>query len=86
MVGQDHDNQEPGRTGPGGAEESTRDAVAEPSVEDDVRRKFRETLQRKQQHHQARHLAGGTAFAGPKVREGFGPARGRREFRRKSGG
>jgi hypothetical protein len=83
MVGQDHDNHEPGETVPGEAEEST---VAEPSAEDDVRRKFRETLQRKQQHHQARHLAGGTAFAGPKVREGLGPARGRREFRRKSGG
>lgn len=85
MVRHDHEQNEPGRTVPGSAEESARDATAEPSVEDDVRRKFRETLQRKQHQHRARHLADGAASAGPKVREGLGPVRGRREFRRKSG-
>lgn len=80
MVGQDHDTHEPSRTG--GPE--TPDA-ARGMEDDEVRRKFLETLQRKQRHHQARHLAGGASYAEPKLREGAGPARARREFRRKRG-
>ena len=49
---------------------------------DDMKRKFREALERKKQGHQDRpaHLDGESA-----VHSAHGPAGGKREFRRKSG-
>jgi hypothetical protein len=51
---------------------------------DDVRRKFRESLQRKQKH-QSEHRSAEGGKGGSKVHDGFGPMTGRRSFRRKSG-
>jgi hypothetical protein len=60
------------------------DATEEPA-DDDVRRKFRESLQRKRhQQNEQRSADGGKGTS--KVKDGFGPSRSRREFRRKSGG
>ena len=53
-------------------------------TEDDVRRKFREALERKQQHHAA-GAAEGEGKDPSKVHEAHGPAASRRAFRRKSG-
>lgn len=53
-------------------------------AEDDVKRKFREALQRKNHRTQSGH--GGDADGGSKVHEAHGPAGAKREFRRKSGG
>ena len=61
------------------------DAAASPEAaapEDDVKRKFREALERKQaQQHRAEQSAGGSGKAG----HANGPAAGKRSFRRKSG-
>jgi hypothetical protein len=68
---------------PAAAADAAADA-AERGTEDDVRRKFREALERK--HHQ--HAAGNAAGDGrdpSKVHEAHGPAASRRSFRRKSG-
>lgn len=51
--------------------------------EDEMKRKFREALERKRQA-QGRG-AGGRGRDGAKVHHAHGPAGGRREFRRKSG-
>jgi hypothetical protein len=59
------------------------EAAADPG--DDVRRKFRESLQRKQKQQGANRSADGTGKGGSKVHDGFGPTTGRRSFRRKSG-
>ncbi|MEQ4207971.1 DUF5302 domain-containing protein [Actinopolymorpha sp. B9G3] len=56
---------------------------ADPS--DDVRRKFRESLQRKQKQQGEHRSAEGSGKGGSKVHDGFGPTTGRRSFRRKSG-
>ncbi|MEQ7010660.1 DUF5302 domain-containing protein [Actinopolymorpha sp. B17G11] len=56
---------------------------ADPS--DDVRRKFRESLQRKQKQQGEHRSADGSGKGGSKVHDGFGPTTGRRSFRRKSG-
>lgn len=54
-------------------------------AEDDVKRKFREALERKQRRTST--AAGGAdGSEGSKVHEAHGPAAHRREFRRKSGG
>ncbi|MGW0231894.1 DUF5302 domain-containing protein [Actinopolymorpha singaporensis] len=52
--------------------------------EDDVRRKFRESLERKRHQHRDQ-LAEGTGKASQKIQEGLAPTTGRRSFRRKSG-
>jgi hypothetical protein len=52
-------------------------------AEDDVKKKFREALERKQA--QADKKAGETAKDSSKVHGKHGPAGGRRTFRRKSG-
>lgn len=59
------------------------DAAASPEL-DDVKRKFREALDRKRQQH-AHGNADGTQDTG-KVQHAHGPASSRRSFRRKSGG
>jgi hypothetical protein len=65
------------------AEDSPEDA-AERGAEDDVRRKFREALERKQHQHAAGNAAGDGRDPS-KVHEAHGPAASRRSFRRKSG-
>jgi hypothetical protein len=52
--------------------------------DDDVRRKFREALERKQHQHAAGN-AEGDAKDPSKVHDAHGPASSRRSFRRKSG-
>jgi hypothetical protein len=51
--------------------------------EDDVKRKFREALERKQAQHSERN--GQAAAGGGKAHTAQGPAGGKRAFRRKSG-
>ncbi len=53
------------------------------SAEDEVKRKFREALERKNRRGADAHLAEGEA--GSKIHHTHGPAGGKREFRRKSG-
>jgi hypothetical protein len=53
--------------------------------EDDVRRKFREALDRKRGQH-ADKSAGGEGKDPSKIHGAHGPARSQRSFRRKSGG
>jgi hypothetical protein len=60
------------------------DADADASGEDDLRRKFREALERKNAVHTDGTESGARGQA--KVRGQHGPAAHRREFRRKSGG
>ncbi|MBV9446338.1 MAG: DUF5302 domain-containing protein [Streptosporangiaceae bacterium] len=59
------------------------DAAAKPEL-DDVKRKFREALDRKRQQH-AHASSDGTQDTS-KVQHAHGPASSRRSFRRKSGG
>ncbi|HEY8458591.1 MAG TPA: DUF5302 domain-containing protein [Actinopolymorphaceae bacterium] len=54
------------------------------SSEDDVRQRFRETLERKRRRQTERPSVGG-GKSGSKVHDGFRPTLGRRSFRRKSG-
>lgn len=59
-------------------------APPEPSAEDEVKRRFREALERKQ----GKNAAGNGSASGKdpsKVHSAHGPAAGRRAFRRKSG-
>jgi hypothetical protein len=67
------------------AEHDQADDAASPEAaapEDDVKRKFREALERKQaQRHRAEQSAGGSG----KAVHANGPAAGKRSFRRKSG-
>jgi hypothetical protein len=58
-------------------------AAAEPEL-DDVKRKFREALERKQDQHA--HANADAAHTTGKVHDAHGPASTRRSFRRKSGG
>jgi hypothetical protein len=53
--------------------------------EDDVKRKFREALERKRAQHPDK-VAGDESGDQSKVHGSHGPAARRREFRRKSGG
>ena len=62
--------------------ENDRDAAPAESGEDDVKRKFREALERKQAQ---RHRAEPNGGAGGKAGHTQGPAGGKRAFRRKSG-
>jgi Family of unknown function (DUF5302) len=66
-------------------EQSTLDAAPEEqSAEDDVKRRFREALERKQ----GKNAAAGGSVSGKdpsKVHSAHGPAGSRRSFRRKSG-
>lgn len=55
-----------------------------PVAEDDVKRKFREALERKR-NHGAAGAAGGAGRDGSKVHGAQARAGGQREFRRKSG-
>ena len=55
----------------------------DPDTEDEVKRKFREALDRKQA--QADKKSGGGSKDSSKVHGTHGPAQGRRTFRRKSG-
>ncbi|MDQ1286444.1 MAG: hypothetical protein QG622_9 [Actinomycetota bacterium] len=58
----------------------------EPPASDDVKRKFREALERKQRQH-GDGSAGGDGSDHTKVHGGaHGPAHQQRQFRRKSGG
>ncbi|MFG1811049.1 DUF5302 domain-containing protein [Streptomyces sp. NPDC049040] len=80
------DQQQQAAAAPADAEPSTEetDAAAPAEEEDEVKRKFREALERKQG---ARRGAGG-AGTGPdqsKIHGAHGRAGGAREFRRKSG-
>jgi hypothetical protein len=60
------------------------DGSREPQESDDVRRRFKEALERKQR--QGRSSSGaGDAAGGPKAHGGSGPAKAQRTFRRKSG-
>lgn len=60
-------------------------AVPEPEGgEDEVKRKFREALERKQGRNSAVN-AGGNSKDPSKAQGAHGPAAGRRSFRRKSG-
>jgi hypothetical protein len=52
-------------------------------AEDDVKRKFREALERKQAHHSERNEQG--AGGGGKAHNAQGPVTGKRQFRRKAG-
>lgn len=66
------------------AEHEQADATAEPAEaeQDDVKRKFREALERKQaQRHRAEQSAGNSG----KAAHSNGPVAGKRSFRRKSG-
>ncbi|GAA4089190.1 MULTISPECIES: DUF5302 domain-containing protein [Actinomadura] len=57
---------------------------AEPEAnEDDLKRRFKEALDRKRDEARERH--GTSGGGGPKVRGTHGRADGRRQFRRKSG-
>lgn len=57
-------------------------AASEEAEQDDVKRKFREALERKQaQRHRAEQSAGSSG----KAVTSHGPAGGKRSFRRKSG-
>jgi hypothetical protein len=58
-------------------------AASEPAAEDEVKRKFREALERKQAHHSERNAQG--ASGGGKANTAHGPAAGKRTFRRKAG-
>lgn len=81
-----------GTSGPSGPEAAADQRAAAPQAEqdaddgaeDDVKRKFREALARKQ----GGHAGGGGGGAGPqaKIHGAHGRAGGPREFRRKSGG
>jgi Family of unknown function (DUF5302) len=57
---------------------------ASAGTEDDVRRKFRESLKRKKDQGDHRS-AEGSGRGRSQVQDGFGPAQRRRSFRRKSG-
>ena len=67
----------------GTPEESTPEQTdAKPDM-DDVKRKFREALDRKREIHAEGSAAGGRDPG--KIHDAHGPARSRRDFRRKSG-
>jgi hypothetical protein len=76
----------PGATGGTGQQPAETDSTAEPEqAEDDLRRKFREALDRKRaQQADSNAQRGGPG--GGKVPGAHGPAHSRRSFRRKSGG
>ncbi len=59
-----------------------RSSAAEPEL-DEVKRKFREALERKREQHAHANAEG--AHATGKVQQAHGPASSRRSFRRKSG-
>jgi Family of unknown function (DUF5302) len=63
--------------------EAGNDQPADADTEDDVRRKFRESLKRKKDHGD--HLSAEGGHGKSQVQDGFGPAQRRRSFRRKSG-
>jgi hypothetical protein len=63
--------------------EQPAEASAPEPGEDDVKRKFREALERKQAHHSAQNGQG--VAGGSKAHSAHGPAAGRRTFRRKAG-
>ena len=67
-----------------GSEKTGRDASADPGEIDDLKRKFREAVDRKKDR-QANANADGAQATG-KVHDAHGPASSRRSFRRKSGG
>jgi hypothetical protein len=67
---------------PGDAAEAAVDGAADT---DDVKRKFREALERKQTK-QAEGASGGDGGEHGKVHSAHGPAHQQRQFRRKSGG
>lgn len=75
----------PGAPEPGAAEAGAPEpgaAAAKPEV-DDVKRKFREALDRKRDQHA--HANTDSAQGTGKVHDAHGPASSRRSFRRKSG-
>jgi hypothetical protein len=65
------------------AEQDAHAATVAPDF-DDVKRKFREALDRKQQRQKGSNAEGAQATG--KVHDAHGPASSRRSFRRKSGG
>lgn len=67
------------------AEESAEGSGEESATEfDDMKRKFREALERKRDQHA--HASGEGSQGTGKVHDAHGPASSRRSFRRKSGG
>jgi hypothetical protein len=64
-------------------EQPPAEATSPEPAEDDVKRKFREALERKQAHHSERNDQ--AVNGGSKAHGAHGPAAGRRTFRRKSG-
>jgi hypothetical protein len=65
------------------AEQDTHAATVAPDA-DEVKRKFREALDRKREQHKTANAEGAQATG--KVHDAHGPASSRRTFRRKSGG
>jgi hypothetical protein len=75
----------PAKAVPGSAEAVPGDSVqAEPDDMDDLKRKFREALDRKKGKNAAGNADGAQSTG--KVHDAHGPAASRRSFRRKSGG
>jgi hypothetical protein len=66
------------------AEPADSDSTESPAGEDDVRRKFKEALERKH-HQQAAGSADSESKDPSKVHQSHGPAGSKRSFRRKSG-
>jgi hypothetical protein len=76
----------PGKAVPGkaAAGKAGRDDAAPTGEMDDLKRKFREALDRKKDQHTSANAEGAQATG--KVHDAHGPASSRRSFRRKSGG
>jgi Family of unknown function (DUF5302) len=83
-AGQSKGSADKARSDNAGSEKTGRDASADPGEMDDLKRKFREALDRKNDRHTTAS-AEGTQATG-KVHDVHGPASSRRSFRRKSGG
>ena len=64
--------------------DNTEPAAVQENAEDDVKRKFREALARKQGANAG--AGGAKGAAGSKIHGAHGPAASQRSFRRKSGG
>ncbi|MEU7001152.1 DUF5302 domain-containing protein [Nonomuraea sp. NPDC046570] len=65
--------------------ENPQEAEATEAPEDELKRKFREALERKNNQH-ADSVAGGKGKDPSKIHGTHGPASSKRSFRRKSGG
>ncbi|MGW4642164.1 DUF5302 domain-containing protein [Sphaerisporangium sp. NPDC004334] len=75
----------PGNPDTAGTEASAADVPGPETPDDELKRKFREALERKRRT-QADSNGGGGGKEGSKIHGAHGPAAGKRSFRRKSGG